>query len=308
MKLSLAAVFLGVSLVARLPAGSPITVAVFDFQTSGEKLANKGAEAALLLSTQLAASPNVILLERQEIDKALGEQELGLSGTVSSATAAKVGALTGAKVLITGRMFATGAKQTAVVKVIGTETSRVFPEQVTFEDASEIARAMTDLAPKLSALLDAQSGALLAKVELPAARLGRMKKSLGERPLPSVSVSVPEQHLSRAVIDPAVETELKMTLQELGAEVFDSGAGAKAADVAISGEAFSEAAVRRGNLVSCRARVELKAVRRSDGKLLWTDRQTAVAVDLAEHIAAKSALENAARQLVERLAPNLTAP
>ena len=45
------------------------------------------------------------MVERAELEKILGEQELGLSGTVSADTAAKVGNLTGAKVLVTGRVF-----------------------------------------------------------------------------------------------------------------------------------------------------------------------------------------------------------
>ena len=117
-----------------------------------------------------------------------------------------------------------------------------------------------------------------------------------------------EQHLSRAVIDPAVETELKLTLQQLGFEVIDLTASTKVADVMISGEGFSEAAGRRGNLISCRSRVELKAVHTADGKLLFTDRQTDIAVDLAETTAAKSALENATRKLLDRLVPKLVEP
>src|SRR5438046_1392865 len=78
---------------------APLTAAVLDFQTSGGKLEKKGSEAAVLLNAQLSAAPNLILVERQELEKLFGEQELGLSGTVTPDTAAKVGALTGAKVL-----------------------------------------------------------------------------------------------------------------------------------------------------------------------------------------------------------------
>jgi hypothetical protein len=46
--------------------------------------------------------------------------------------------------------------------------------------------------------------------------------------------------------------------------------------------------------------------RRSDGKLLQADRETASAVDLAEHIAGKTALQEAAFTLLERLVPKLT--
>ena len=43
----------------------------------------------------------------------------------------------------------------------------------------------------------------------------------------------------------------------------------------------------------------------ASGKILAIDRQTSVAVDLAEHVAAKIALQNGAAELAERLLPKL---
>jgi hypothetical protein len=63
--------------------------------------------------------------------------------------------------------------------------------------------------------------------------------------------------------------------------------------------------MRKGNLVSCRARIEIKAREVASGKILLLDRQTSVAVDLAEHIAAKTALQNGADELAERVLPKL---
>lgn len=306
MKLtSLVSIFFAAGVALAQADNGPLTAAVFDFQASGDKLAGKGSEAALLLGTQLSSNPNVALVERQELEKVLGEQELGLSGTVSPETAAKVGSLTGAKVLITGRVFGSGDKYYLAAKVIGTETSRVFGEVVSFGDPSALDKAAVELAPKISTILKEQTAALVPAVETSAARLTRLKQEVQGKKLGSVSVSVTERHLSHPVIDPAVETELKATLQQLGFEVLDLKSATRTPDWAITGEAFSELAAHRGNLVSCRARVEIKVVRPSDSKLVLTDRQTDVAVDLAENIAGKSALENAARKIVDRLVPKV---
>jgi c-di-GMP-binding flagellar brake protein YcgR len=62
--------------------------------------------------------------------------------------------------------------------------------------------------------------------------------------------------------------------------------------------------MRKGNLISCKARIEVKARRRT-GDILAIDRQTSVAVDIAEQTAAKTALQNAAQELAERIVPNL---
>lgn len=53
------------------------------------------------------------------------------------------------------------------------------------------------------------------------------------------------------------------------------------------------------------ARIEIKARDVASGKILDVDRQTSVAVDLAENVAAKTALQNAADALAERIVPKL---
>jgi len=60
--------------------------------------------------------------------------------------------------------------------------------------------------------------------------------------------------------------------------------------------------------VSVRARVEVKAVARDGGKVARIDRQVSWAVDTAEHIAAKTALQQAGAELAERVADSLVAP
>ena len=75
--------------------------------------------------------------------------------------------------------------------------------------------------------------------------------------------------------------------------------------IGIIGEAFSEFGMRKGNLQSCRARIEIKARDVASGNIISVDRQTSVAVDLAEHVAAKTALQNGADELASRLLPKL---
>jgi hypothetical protein len=75
--------------------------------------------------------------------------------------------------------------------------------------------------------------------------------------------------------------------------------------VEITGEAFSAIGLRKGNLVSCKSRVEVKVHDVSARKLITVERETSVAVDVAEQPAAKTALQNAAAELAERLLPKL---
>jgi len=303
MKKILIALLAAIALPATY-AAEPLTTAVFDFQADSQ-LAKRGSDIATLLNARLSAADHIALVERQELEKVLGEQEIGLTGTVTPETAAKLGALLGAKVFVTGRVFDNDGKLYLVAKVIGTETSRVYGEMTIAKDKDSFDQAAIELADKISALIEKRADTFVAKVVDPAARLEAHKKLVADKKLPTVSVSIPEQHINRQVPDPAVETEIIRTLKALGFDVIAGSEKERRADIVISGEAFSEFGMRRGNLVSCRARVEVNVKERATGKLLHTDRETAAATDLSEAVAGKQALENAAAKLMERIVPQL---
>jgi phenylpyruvate tautomerase PptA (4-oxalocrotonate tautomerase family) len=286
----------------------PLTVAVLNFESSDERLQGKAAEASTLLGAQLSTNGAVWTIERAEIDKVLGEQTMALSGLNDPATAAKTGKLLGAKVLVTGRLIPTGNSLVVVAKIISTETSRVFGETVTVTKEESLEKPSAELADKVAKLLAAQQSAFTPTFTTTEERIAALKKIIEGKKLPSVQVSIAEVDLRHVAIDPAVETEFQKVLQELGFEVIDPSLSPKQADILITGQAFSETGARRGQLVSARARAEIKAVRRSDGKLLDADRETAVAVDIAEATAGKTALQDAALILIERAVPKLVNP
>lgn len=280
------------------------SVAVFDFESGDDNVRGLGPKIATLVNANLSAEPALIMVERADLEKVLGEQELGQSGTISPETAARVGNLTGAKVLVTGRVFKTDNDLFVVAKIIGTETSRVYGELVSGKANADLGTLAGELAKKIAADVTQKGDTLVAHVESPEDRIARIKKALGDKPRPVVSVKVTEQHFGQRVIDPAAQTELELILQQCGFPLADA-ASTNHVTVEITGEAFSEYGMRKGNLQSCRARLEVKARDVATGNILAVDRQTGVAVDLAEHVAAKSALQQAAAELAERLIPKL---
>ncbi len=236
-----------------------LTVAVFDFDLKDEGARDLGPKVATLLSANLSVEPELITVERAELEKVLGEQELGLSGTVSPDTMAKVGHLTGAKVLVTGRVFKLGNQLVLLAKIIGTETSRVYGETVAGAVGGDLIAQTAELAKKVAATVKEKGDTLVARVEPPAERVARIKKSLAGKHLPTVSVKIPEQHFGRPIIDPAAETEISLVLQQVGFTIVDEKSPQKA-DVEITGEAISELGLRKGSLISCKGRVEIKAL------------------------------------------------
>ncbi|HEY0257300.1 MAG TPA: CsgG/HfaB family protein [Candidatus Methylacidiphilales bacterium] len=283
----------------------PLATAVLNFQSSDEAMAKQGAEIATLLEADLSASDHAVMVERQEVDKILSEQELGASGLVSADTAAKIGSLTGAQVLVTGRFFAVGNQYMVVAKIISTETSRVYGVTATLTDLSGLPQAAQELSGKVDGVLSSHRDVLLAREETSDQRLQRLRAMIGQRPLPSVTISITERDYTQPSIDPAAQTEITMELEELGFQIIQTDQTHKKADIVISGEAFSELGARHGNLISSRGRIELKVVQNSTQELLWTDRETQVAVDLGTRTAGKEALERAAGKLIERMLPKL---
>lgn len=84
-------------------------VAVLDF--TNETRANwwqtdVGRELGGMLANELTSTGAFKVVERQRLDSVLGEQDLGASGRVNPATAAKMGKVTGAQYLITGKVAA----------------------------------------------------------------------------------------------------------------------------------------------------------------------------------------------------------
>src|ERR1017187_2096754 len=207
--------------VARAEPPQPLPVAVFDFESKDENVSGLGAKVATLVNANLSAEPDLILVERAELEKVLGEQELGLSGTVTPDSAAKVGNLTGAKVLVTGRVFKTDTEFFIVAKIIGTETSRVYGEMVKGGVNASISDLSENLARKIAADVTQKSDTLVAKVETHEDRIAKIKKELDGKKLPVVSVKIAEQHFGQHVIDPAAQTELSLILQQCGFTLAD---------------------------------------------------------------------------------------
>ena len=279
--------------------------AVLPFQERGAGVKDYGQKVSDLLFAKLAVRPELMLVERAELQKILDEHELNLSGAVTPGQATQVGQLTGAKLLISGSVIEADSSLYLVAKIIGTETSRVLGESVEGKTSDELGALVTQLATKVADTVVKQSEKLVAKPVKHEDRVAGLKAKLGDAKRPLLGVRVTERHVGQATIDPAAETELTLFAKETGFEVLDPKATEKKAEIVIEGEGFSEFALRRGNLVSVKARLEVKAIDRDSGKILATDRQTAVVVDLSEQLAGKAALQEAAAQIAERLLPKL---
>lgn len=280
-----------------------------------------GSQIAEILTARLSVEDSVQLVERAKLGKIMDEQKLKLVGIVDQDQAVKVGKLVGAKLLVMGKGFVMDNKLMIVTKVVGVETGLVKGTIRTAELSKPISEAIALVADDIAVVINKNAARLLPDGTELADPVAAIRKKLGKGPLPKVAVIIPEEHKRHQepvprVPDPAVETEIKHTLIACGYEVVDTGkndladwaksltggadkpwpAALKDADVVVVGEAFSEFALRTGELVTCTGRAEINLIDRRTGKILRAERATERAVDLAEHTAGKTALQKAGRK------------
>ncbi len=279
-------------------------MAILPFSERGREAAEMGTQVSDLLFAKLVANPDLYLVEREDIAKLFDEQELSLSGLVNPEQAVQVGHLTGAKIIVTGSVVVAGDNLYLVAKVIGTETSRVLGASAKGRTDGDLDQLVEELAASVAETVSGRASELVAKPRTQTDIIATLKKSLGKGKRPSVWIEIDERHIGQPAIDPAAETELTLICKESGFDVIDRKTGSRDdADIALVGEGFSQFAAKHGNLTSVKARLELKALDRETGRVLAIDRQVTVAVDLAEQIAGKAALQEAAASIALRLLP-----
>ena len=304
-----ASLVLAVLGTAGLAADKPKTVypvAVLPFQERGVEVKGYGGKVTDILFADLVADSKLFLVEREGLENVLDELKLGRTGLVKSDTAVRVGQLTGAKLLITGSVIQIDQTIYIAAKIIGTETSRVLGASVKGKADDALSPLIEELAGEIGQIIRKRAGELVAQVQTREDRVISLNKRIPAKNLPVVQVNIDERHVGQTGLDPAAQTELTFLLTQTGFKVVDpKQADHSKPDVLLLGEGISEFAGRIGELVSVKARLEVKAVDARTQEVLAVDRQVSVQVDLTEQIAGKAALQKAAAAIAERMLPGL---
>lgn len=297
------------------------TVAVFNLNADSQPLSETGRDISSLISVKLSQNKNIQIVEREKIVDILSEIGLSLSGIVDEKQALRAGKLTGAKILVTGRLFLSGNDISATVKIIGTETSRVKYVMASASPKEAVSALSKELAEKIGRVIEKDGDSLVAQQEKKEDVLNALMDKLHDKQLPSVTIFANEQHMKRAISDPAVETELVYFMEKCGFEIKEEPLPAGnteffrkkqyldmadyTADIIIVSEAVSEFAGQRGELVSCRGRVEIRAIDRKSKRVLAVGKSTRTNVGISETIVAKTVLEETAEEIISRFIPEM---
>jgi TolB-like protein len=300
--LALLAVSAGSAVAADKPQPPP-TVAVYDFTDVDAREGHYGDKITTLVTADLTTETNFVMLERAELKRALGEQAFGASGMVSSDAASKIGQITGAKVLVSGKVIMTDKNHLVIVaSIIGTETGRLFAAKVDGSTA-DLLNLSSDLSHKIAQTIASQTTNLLVVIESRADRLARIIKNIKGINRPSVSLNFEFPH-GKNLHAKTVEAELGNVLQQAGFTVVDDKSDHKP-DVEITGRADTSPGPRRGDLFSSRANIEIKVQERRNGVILAVDHQETTATDASARAADLAAQVGAVCDIAERILPVL---
>lgn len=110
---------------AETPRRTTVAVLYFDYDGHDEELGSLKKGLAQMLTTDLSTLDTLTLVERARLEDVLKEIDLGRSGKIDSATAARVGKLLGAQYLVMGRYFELKGALRIDARAIETETGKI---------------------------------------------------------------------------------------------------------------------------------------------------------------------------------------
>ncbi len=285
-----------------VPTALP-TVAVYDFRSSAPRRAGYGNEIATLVTSDLATDTNLVMIERGQLDKALQEQAFGASGLVSADTAAKIGQMTGAKILVTGQIILTERGHLVIIAdIIGTETGRLFAAQVQGGE-DNLMNLTSDLNQKISQTINDQLTNLVAPAEEShEERVELMVQSITGTNRPAVSVLI--HRPNPRIRSTTAETEFGALLLRAGFKVVDGQSDMKPDLEIIGVEDLSPGAAKDGFFMY-HAVIDLTVRRRLTGELLAFEHEEASATDTAKSEASRATEVNAVDAVAAKVLPLL---
>lgn len=148
-----------------------LAVSDFSNDTGDPRYDNLKRGISESLVTKLARRPELQLVERSQIDKAIKELGFGQSAFADSHKAAQIGRMMGASVMVTGSLVKAGSKMEINVRMLDVETGQVVVSE------SYLFQAEDDILPVvnyLSLLIPKKLNLYVSDAELESAR-GQLK-------------------------------------------------------------------------------------------------------------------------------------
>lgn len=296
----------------------PIRIVVYELDVLKGVEIDSGALTDQI-NTMFSAMPKVTIVNREQIEKVAKEHQISLTGLVDTTSAVRLGKILSAQHIVVGRASRIGHTDYLVLKIVDVETT----VQKTVSAKASVEDGFSAVLERLGSSLEEHVQDLQRGVADPddeaLAKVRQAAKPLAGK---TVALDISEEHVNRPLRDPAARMAAAKRLEMLGIKVLvpkDPRPGWKEAlmktgkysdqkvDYLLEGEGVSAYAARIQDLISCRARVELRLIAVPGRTITVSDKGVAAGVDLVEPLAAKAALEDAAVDAVDAVILGLAA-
>jgi hypothetical protein len=247
----------------------------------------------------------------------------------------QLGKMINADMICVSEMIKDGGDFVIECSIINVESGEVMAsafELIESDSNADIAKACTRAAQTMLGLISPGTAAYPGAASGTTPVAATPASNLTDPRQTRIAVVIPEIHITAPIPDPAGETAIIRKLLDAGfrrvvdksqvekirnTDLVKAALGGDLAaavsvglqlgvDVIIVGEAFSEAVGRvQGNMFSCRARVEARAIRTDNATIIAAHGFHAGGVDLVEFNSAKVALNNAGEMMGNYMAEKL---
>jgi hypothetical protein len=153
LKLSLVVASLWAATGSPLQAAATdtVAVAVLDFRSEVEKGTDLGSAFATAFMARLSADKRLSIIRQRELLSSLDGKDVEVSVDLTIAGDAIISPITGAQVIVTGRIFTVNDQTLAMAKITGVTSGRVFGEVVQGSSSTFPGDLPSALAEKISA-------------------------------------------------------------------------------------------------------------------------------------------------------------
>ncbi|MCK5607838.1 hypothetical protein KAR91_38515 [Candidatus Pacearchaeota archaeon] len=306
-----------------ISAHAEVSVAVLKYDSRVPDKPQFGQMVADFLMANLSAKEGLNIVDRVDIDAAIGELKLNLTGIVAAKDKVKIGNFLGADIMLTGNIFILDKNIYISTRAINTETGLV-------KAIVSIGKADEDISSLVNTLADDLTG-FLKKESFDPKQAEYIKNTVdiikdvlvqaGVTHLPTVAVIIKERQIDRYADYSIAQAELERILIGIGAKVVKSESNEvktwardyrlnrcgqipkdlSGVDIVLIGEAVSEFCSRMKSLAICNARLEIMAIRLKDSKVLASGKTIRKGTELTVNVAGKIAMEKAADFLSKTL-------
>ncbi|MBT8373666.1 MAG: CsgG/HfaB family protein, partial [Deltaproteobacteria bacterium] len=129
-------------------------IAVMEFKSlnPGAKTTNLGSMISEMFTTEVVNNNSFKIVEREQLNKILGELKIGQSGVLDTTDAQKLGKILGARAIITGSVMKMGDNLRIDSRIIEVETGIIVSAErrICKEDLNDISRNIADMTAALA--------------------------------------------------------------------------------------------------------------------------------------------------------------